>query len=308
MRTLVTEEVEEGTTPPGDSQSEAWTSRLTSRLAGLAPIAVAAVVVVGVALRFFSTSELWLDEALSVNIAALPVGDVFEALRHDGHPPLYYLLLHYWMQVFGEGDMAVRALSGVISVATLPLAWVAGRRLAGVSGARWALVVLALSPYAIRYSTETRMYSLVMLLVLAGYLLVTDALKAPTARRLVAIGLVSGLLLLTHYWSFYLLGAVALLLALRWWRSPGSPAPSESRPRPSPRRRPTGRPPAGSSWRSSPAACCSCPGWAASSTRPVTPAHRGASRSGRSSSSSSRSTTWAAAGRCPRRCSAGRPC
>ena len=46
---------------------------------------------------------------------------IFEALRHDGHPPLYYLLLHGWMSVFGQSDNAVRALSGLFSVATLPL-------------------------------------------------------------------------------------------------------------------------------------------------------------------------------------------
>jgi mannosyltransferase len=63
-----------------------------------------------------------------------------------------------------------------------------------------------------------------MLLVLAGYLLVTDALREPTGKRLAAIGLVSGLLLLTHYWSFYLIGATGLLLAWRWWRSPADRA------------------------------------------------------------------------------------
>jgi mannosyltransferase len=61
-----------------------------------------------------------------------------------------------------------------------------------------------------------------MLLVLAGYLLVLDAMKDPTWPRLVGIGAVSGLLLLTHYWSFYLLAAVGLLMAGRWWRRPAS--------------------------------------------------------------------------------------
>jgi mannosyltransferase len=220
MRTLVTKGVDDGSARASETRSTPW----TSMLAPLAPAAVAAIVVVGIVLRFVSTSPLWLDEALSANIAALPIGDMFEALRHDGHPPLYYLLLHGWMQVFGEGDVAVRALSGVIGVASLPLVWVAGRRLGGLSGARWALVVAALSPYAIRYSTETRMYSLVMLLVLAGYLLLTDALREPTALRLVAIALISGLLLLTHYWSFYLLGAVGLLLVVHWWRAPADRA------------------------------------------------------------------------------------
>jgi mannosyltransferase len=218
MRTLVSEGG--GRSPETADEGADTTIPPVSLAARLAPWAVAGVVVVGIGLRFFSTSALWLDEALSVNIARLPVGDMLDALRHDGHPPLYYLLLHAWMAVVGEGDTAVRALSGIIGIATLPVAWWAGRRLAGVAGGRWALVVFALSPYAIRYSTETRMYSLVMLLVLGGYLILDDALKAPTWGRLAALAGISGALLLTHYWAFYLLATVGALLALRWWRTP----------------------------------------------------------------------------------------
>ena len=51
-------------------------------------------IVAGVVFRFWTTSHLWLDEAISVNIARLPLGDLPSALRADGHPPLYYGLLH----------------------------------------------------------------------------------------------------------------------------------------------------------------------------------------------------------------------
>lgn len=218
MRSLVTEGVGEGETPSGADD------RTATSPAWLVPLALGLVLAVGVLVRLVQRSPLWLDEALSVNIAALPVGDLFEALRHDGHPPLYYLVLHGWMQVTGEGDLAVRSLSALFGLATLPLMWVAGRRLAGRSGARWALAVAALSPFFVRYSTEARMYSLVMLLVVAGYLLLTDALAVPRPGRLVAIALVSGLLLLTHYWSFYLVAAVGLLLVVRAvWHPPERP-------------------------------------------------------------------------------------
>ena len=90
-------------------------------------VAVAA----GVALRARSSSDLWLDEALSVNIARLPLRDIPAALRHDGAPPLYYVLLHLWMRLFGTSDGAVRALSGLFSVATLPVLYLAGRRVGG---------------------------------------------------------------------------------------------------------------------------------------------------------------------------------
>ena len=136
MRTLVDGR---GPTTTRRRASARRSDRPQSSRHGVAPVVVGAVVVAGVVLRFVQRSPLWLDEALSVNIARLPLGDLLEALRHDGHPPLYYLLLHGWMEVVGEGDVAVRALSGVFAVATLPLAWIAGRRLAGrpAPAGRW---------------------------------------------------------------------------------------------------------------------------------------------------------------------------
>src|SRR5947209_17507022 len=85
--------------------------------------AVVAVVVLGVVLRFLTSSHLWLDEALTVNIARLPLSRIPDALRHDGSPPLYYLALHFWSAVFGSSDAAVRALSPLFAVVTLPLVW-----------------------------------------------------------------------------------------------------------------------------------------------------------------------------------------
>ena len=188
------------------------------RAAAVVPVLAAGAVVIGVIARFVTRSPLWLDEALSVNIAQLPLRDIPEALRHDGHPPLYYFLLHGWTELFGTSDIAVRALSGVLSVATLPLAWLVGRRVGGRVAAGWTIVLVALSPYAVRYGTEARMYSLVMLGVLAGVVLVRDELDADVASarwRLVALGCLSGALLLTHYWSFWLLVAVVIVLAPR---------------------------------------------------------------------------------------------
>ena len=54
-------------------------------------------------------------------------------LRDDGAPPLYYVLLHFWMKVFGTSDLGARSLSGVIGVLTLPVAWVAGYRVGSQS-------------------------------------------------------------------------------------------------------------------------------------------------------------------------------
>jgi uncharacterized membrane protein len=183
------------------------------------PALLAALVcVVGVVVRLHSASGLWLDEALSVNIARVPLDQLPEALRHDGSPPLYYLLLHGWIGVFGTSTTAVRALSGLFALLALPLIWLLGRRIGGRTAGSVALLLLATSPFAVRYATETRMYAMVLALVLAGGLALVAALERPTAPRLLGVAVATGALLLTHYWALYLLtvvGAVLLWLAVR---------------------------------------------------------------------------------------------
>jgi len=178
-----------------------------------------------VIVRLHSGSALWLDEALSVNIARLPLPQLFTALRHDGSPPFYYLLLHGWIALFGTGDDAVRALSTLFSLLALPVAYAVGCRLGDRRAGLAAALVLAACPFAVRYATETRMYALVMLLTLVTLLAVLRALREPSVPRLAAVAASAGLLALTHYWALFLLaaGEVALLVfaVRRRWCSPG---------------------------------------------------------------------------------------
>jgi hypothetical protein len=176
-----------------------------------AVVVLGGAALVGLALRFYPDTPLWLDEALSVNIARLPLGDIPAALRLDGHPPLYYVLLHGWMEVFGDSDAAVRSMSALFSLLTVPLLWWVlrprGERVAWVAAG-----LLAASPFAIRYATEARMYSLVMLLVVLGWLAVERSIERPSLFRLAGVAATTALLLLTHYWSMFLLAAVGIVL------------------------------------------------------------------------------------------------
>ena len=180
--------------------------------AGAIVVVTGLVLALSLALRFWTRSDLWLDEALTVNIARLPLHQIPSFLRRDGSPPLYYFLLHFWMGWFGQSDLAVRSLSAVFGVITLPLVWLAGRRLGGARLGWIALLLLATSPFAIRYATESRMYSLVALLTVLGFLALDRSLRNPRPGNLVAVGVVTGLLLYTHYWALYLVGTVLLWL------------------------------------------------------------------------------------------------
>ena len=184
---------------------------------------VALVLAAGLVLRFCATSPLWLDEAQSVAIARLPLPEMFAALRGDGAPPLYYLLLHGWMGLVGTGDWAVRSLSGLFAAAALPLWYVAARP----SNAGLVTLILAAgNPWLVRYATEARPYALVILLVLLGVLALDGVRRRPGPARALGLAVVTGLLLLTHYWALFLyavVGAGLLVSLLRkrsraaWW-------------------------------------------------------------------------------------------
>jgi hypothetical protein len=182
-------------------------------------LVVGLVVAAGLLLRFWTRSGLWLDEALTVDIARLPLHEIPNALKHDGAPPLYYYLLHFWIVLFGQSNVAVRSLSGLFAVVTLPVAWLCGRRLGGPTVAWTTLVLLASAPFAVYYATESRMYALVILLTGCGFLALQRAVTAPRPGNLIATAAVTAALLYSQYWSIYLVAMVALWLIVSVVRS-----------------------------------------------------------------------------------------
>jgi hypothetical protein len=220
---------------PEKTEPPAGRTRRGSRdVQGLAfRFAIGAAVAVAVILRFCPTTSLWLDEAQSVAIARLPLSGsgttMWDGLRQDGSPPLYYLLLHGWISLFGAGTSAVRAMSALLNLAAAAPLYLLGRRVVGERASRIAVLLYLTSPFALYFATETRMYSLVVLLTALGGLALEATLRRPSARAVASLALCCGLLALTHYWCFYLLlTAAGWLLALAVRRRARPPAPAGS--------------------------------------------------------------------------------
>jgi hypothetical protein len=120
--------------------------------------------------------------------------------------------------VFGTGDIAVRAMSGVFMVGTVVTMWFVARRIGGTLLAWLVALLFISSPYAAHYATEARMYSLMMLLVALGILAFQRTLEKPTVGRAACFGAVVALSIYTQYWAFFLLVTVIALFAWMAWR------------------------------------------------------------------------------------------
>ena len=98
---------------------------------------------------------------------ASPARVIRAVLLSDTSPPLYYLLLQGWTLTFGTSDISLRLLSVAFFVASLPLIFAVAQRIAGLRAAMASSVLFIFCPLVIYYSTEGRMYSLVVFLSVA---------------------------------------------------------------------------------------------------------------------------------------------
>lgn len=134
-----------------------------SELDEYAPWLVLVITLIGGGLRvlLLDKNGLWLDETFSLWIANHGVGDMLHWItRIDQHPPLYYLLLHYWTALTGDSPYYARLLSVLFGAGTIPIIYLIGKRLSGVVVGLVAAAFLALSPFNIYFAQEARMYTL----------------------------------------------------------------------------------------------------------------------------------------------------
>jgi hypothetical protein len=128
------------------------------------------LILLAFALRVYSLGrwELWFDETASYAIAVKSIPDLLAYTRTaiQEHPPGYYLLLHFWMQRVGSSEFALRYLSVLAGVVFVPLIYRFAARLFSAGVGFWAAFVAAISPFAVSYAQEARMYTLLGLLAL----------------------------------------------------------------------------------------------------------------------------------------------
>lgn len=188
-----------------------WRLRLMDRLAGvrLTRMGVAALVLVltlaSLGLRIGQLGfHFWVDEGISVGIASHPLSQLPHLLREDGSPPLYYFLLHVWMQIFGHSERATHELSLLFALITVPVAYLGGSSLFGRRTGAYCAVLAAGLPFLSSYAQETRMYSLVLLLSLIVAVAFLHSFVYHRRRWLPVFAVSLVATLYTHNWGLFL--------------------------------------------------------------------------------------------------------
>jgi uncharacterized membrane protein len=105
----------------------------------------------------YFVQSLWRDEVFSILTAGRSVGFLITKLSFE--PPLYYLLLHFWMRIFGTSEIATRSLSllGLVGATIIVIFW--AEKIFKKSWLSWFLpVFFFFNPMLIYYGFEVRTY------------------------------------------------------------------------------------------------------------------------------------------------------
>ena len=128
------------------------------------------ILLFGTVLRLYHLHQesLWTDEAFTVHHAQLQDWGQFiqRISTTEGAPPGHYLLLHYWMQWFGNSEFSVRFPSVIFGILSIIILFLIVRRLWNEQIALLASLFMSTSMLQILFSQEARLYSLFTFLVL----------------------------------------------------------------------------------------------------------------------------------------------
>ncbi len=179
-----------------------------------AALPLAATMLLAGALRAhdIGAASLWNDELFSRLYAQLGWRYLWTTgFSLETNPPTYYTLLLGWMRLFGDSEAAMRSLSLVASVATVPLVYALSREFAGVGCALLAALLFAVLPMQVYFAQEARAYGLMLLPVALALLGMARLLRAPrTTRHLALYGVGATLAVYVHVTSFLVLAAINL--------------------------------------------------------------------------------------------------
>lgn len=172
------------------------------------------ILLLALGLRMINLNQsLWLDEAVQAITSRSSIPYIFQEITGDFHPPLYYFLMHFWVQIFGSSEVALRLPSVLFGIGTVYILYEIAMYMHGKFIAILAAVLLATAPFHIYYSQEARMYSMVTFFASLSmyYFLTLD--KSKNNKYLYFFS--TALMIYSDYYGFLILMTQVVYLLIR---------------------------------------------------------------------------------------------
>lgn len=159
---------------------------------------------------------LWHDEFYSFYAAnqSFPFGIIEWLNQNDVHFPLYFLVLHIWMVLFGNCDISLRFCSVIFGVLNIPVIYFAGKELNSYKTGLLAATFVGINSFLIYYSQEVRLYSLLTFLISFSILFALKIIKNANFKNLLLLMITNILIIFTYPIGIAFVGIEILLFGV----------------------------------------------------------------------------------------------
>ena len=182
------------------------------------PLEIFAAIFVAAGLVYLfhlGANALGASEAYSAWAAAKPgVGAIVRTpVLHDpGKQVFYYVVLHYYTQIFGLSEISLRSMSAIFSLVTLALVFALGCEMFDESTALAAAAMWAFNPLAVVFAHTARMYPMLIAIALAHLLMLLRVRSRPSIMGGIGCGILGAAMPYTHMAGLLILGAEGAIL------------------------------------------------------------------------------------------------
>lgn len=150
-------------------------------------------------------------------------------LLESNHPPVYFMLAHWWMRLFGPSEDSLvwiaRSFPALLGVISVPAIYFLGRfAFNSLLVGQCAAAMMAVSPYGIYLAQEARHYTLGILLIIASLFCLVLTIKKSRSSTVLPIWAVliwvifNCLGIAIHYFFVLTLCAEAMVLISLLWQ------------------------------------------------------------------------------------------
>lgn len=153
-------------------------------------------------LRNILNRDFWYDEAFTGIAVKENFWEMIQITINDVHPPLYYILLKIFSYFGDYSVFSIRFFSVILGILGIWSVYLFTKELFNKKAALFAGLITAISPFAIQYSQEGRMYAMLSFFSLTGAYFFFRGLRTQNKKHFIFWGIFLGLSALTHYMGF----------------------------------------------------------------------------------------------------------
>jgi uncharacterized membrane protein len=179
-------------------------------------IILSIIVVIGIMLRMYNLEyqSPWGDELYTMINTTTDKSfyDIFQNLKIDVHPPLYYYIVHIFNFIFGNTLFSARIVSVILGVFGFYGIYLLGKELFNKKAATIAVSLLAVNYFHIYHSQEARMYCMMFFTTAMSFLFLIKFIKKPTLKSALLHSIFACLMIYTQFFALFTLLAQYLIL------------------------------------------------------------------------------------------------